>query len=186
MRFAFAPVLLVAASCGANLPSFDVHATSKSTIPHQDCGLACGLSNAFGGLSGPFGNLGNFDFSTQSDFKNQGVPKNHITSVKLTAAHLVASATAAGCTPADFSFLSSLEFDVGTSGQPTVRIAHAEGPGGGAFTSSTLDLTLDDVELAPYATADTMSITTKANGHAPTKCDIDVNAALTFHVLAHL
>lgn len=186
MRLALAPLALLAAACGGNLPSFDVHASSKSTIPHQDCGLTCGLSDAFGGLTGPFGSLGSFDISSTSDFKNQGVPKSHITSVKLTAAHLVASATAAGCTPADFSFLSSLEFDVGTSGQPTVRIAHAEGPGGGAFTGTTIDLTLDDVDLAPYATADTMSITTKANGHAPTKCDVDVNAALTFHVIAHL
>ncbi len=178
--------LFATTACGAPLPSFDVHASSKTTLPHQSC-PTCALGAALPALSGPFGALGNFDLSQTQDFKNQGVPKDHITSVKLSALTLTASPTDGACSPADFSFLSGLEFHVAMSdGSQDQRLAHIEGANGAALSGTSLGLQVDDVELAPYVKSDTMKITTKATGHPPEHCDTDITGALTFHVKAHL
>src|SRR5206468_5813139 len=62
-----------------------------------------------------------------------------------------------------FSFISTVEFDVAATGLPTVRIAEATIPAG----VSTVDLTLDNQDIAAYVKADSFSITTKGTGHSP-------------------
>jgi hypothetical protein len=127
-----------------------------------------------------FGNLGNFDITQSQEFKNQGVKREQINSVKLRTLTLTITAPATG---QDFTFLNSLAFFVEAPGQEKKEVAH-----GGPFAvgAKEVSLTVLDVELAPYATAASMTFTTVANGKKPASTttieakvtlDADVNVA---------
>ncbi len=114
-----------------------------------------------------FGNLGNFDITQSQEFKNQGVKREQINSVKLRTLTITAPANGQ-----DFTFLQSLAFFVEAPGVPKKEIAH-----GGPFAigAKEISLTVLDVELAPYATAASMTFTTTANGKKP-KVDTTIEA----------
>jgi hypothetical protein len=150
-------------------PSFDVPVTSESTI--QGSSLP-GVNL----LPFNFANFAALDLSSTSEFKNQGVSKDQVQSVKLKSAVLDVTAPAGG----NFDFLKNLEFDVAKSDQDTkVPVAHITtiAPG-----SVRLTLDVDDVELGPYVTADAMKVTTKANGTPPNQ-DTTIKASLVFEVV---
>ena len=101
--------------------------------------------------------------------------RHQIDSVRITALRM---ATSAG----DFTFLDRLEFYVQAEGQPKLRVAH-----GGPFLEgqATIELSLDDVDLAPYASAPSMDLTTEVQGRRPDE-DITVTAGVDFLIDVNL
>ncbi len=126
-----------------------------------------------------FANLGNFDITQSQEFKNQGIKREQINSVKLRTLSLTITAPANG---QDFTFLKSLSFFVEANGLAKKEIAR-----GGPFDGlKEISLTVLDVELAPYAAAPSMTFTTTASGMRPKSettvlakviLDADVNIA---------
>ena len=158
-------------ACGG-LTRVSVTQTATATIP------GASLLELLTGDIG-FGNLGNFDITQSQEFKNQGIKREQINSVKLRSLKLAITAPATG----DFTFLDNLSFFIDASSQ-----AHKEIAKGGPFAVGARDISLTvlDVELAPYASAPSMTFTTTAKGHKPAMAttieatvilDADVNIA---------
>jgi hypothetical protein len=77
-----------------------------------------------------------------------------------------------------FDFLDGVTFYASAPGQEEVRVASAESIPEGA---SSIELDLDDVELAPYATASSMTMRAEVQGEKPPD-DTEVHAAVVFDV----
>jgi hypothetical protein len=153
-------------------PTFDVTVTGQSTIPGS--GLpGAGLIQ----LPFDFGGFGAIDLSSTQEFKNQGVSRNEVQSVKLKSVTLSISAPSG----ASFDFLDSIAFDASAPGQSQVAVAQITSI---PRSSSQLSLAVDDVELAPYVAAPSMSVTTNAQGMPPSQ-DTTVSAVLVFEVVAN-
>ena len=159
-------------TCGG-LTKISATQTATATIP------AGSLLDVLTGDLG-FGNLGNFDISQSQEFKNQGIKREQINSVKLRSLTLTITSPANG---QDFTFLQSLAFFIEANGLAKKEIAR-----GGPFASGAkeISLTVLDVELAPYAAAPSMTFTTTASGKRPASAttveakvilDADVNVA---------
>ena len=108
-----------------------------------------------------FGSLATFDITQAQEFKNQGVKREQINSVKLQTLTLEITSPMNG---QDFTFLDSIAFLVDAPGQPQKEVAH-----GGPFAQGvkSISLTIDAVELAPYATAPSMTFSTSVKGRKP-------------------
>lgn len=164
-------VMTVALLAGCGPLTFEVPVESETTVES-------------GGLVGQLLELGSFagfkgmDLSSSQEFRNQGIDKQHIDSVRMKSFRLeiVDPANAA------FGFLDSIEFHVESEGLEPKRVAHLlEVP----KDATAIDLALDDVDLAPYVTAESMSLTTKVTGRPPTK-DTRIHAKVVFDVGAKL
>lgn len=149
--------------CGA---TFDVEVDSTSTIK------AGGLFQNL--VSNTFGDFASMDLSQAQGFRNAGVEKDDVDSVKLTSAVLAIEAPADGT----FEFLDAITFFIEADGVEKKRLAFKDSIPNDA-TAVTLDL--EDLELAPYVTAETMTITTDATAHAPQQ-DTTIKASLVFAV----
>ena len=158
-------LLLLLATCGVD--QIEVSQSSRSTIPRGT------LVEQFAGDIG-FGELVEVDITDSQELKNQGVTKEQVDSVKVSALTLTAISPA----DADFTFLDSVEFYVEAPGLPKMRVAR-----GGPFPegASRVELAIDDVELAPYAVSERMTITTDASGNRPEQ-DTTVEAQIDLAV----
>lgn len=166
-------VLLVLATSGCGLGAFDATVTGKTTVQKGTL-----LEQV---LPMDFGAFGGIDLSQTQSFKNRNVKPSQVDSIKLKSLVLEITAPPSG---QDFSFLNSIEFDVSASGQPTKRIAHSAA---GAFQGTKkVSLLIDGVELKPYATAASFSITTTANANKRPNNDTTIEATAIFHVIPHL
>lgn len=145
-------LLLGLITCG-DIDQITVSQSSRSTIARGT------LVEQFAGDIG-FGELVEVDITQSQELQNQGVTKEQVDSVKLEKLEL----TVVSPSPADFTFLDSVEFYVEAPGLERMRIAR-----GGPFEAgeSTVTLSIDDVELAPYAVSERMTITTDARGNRP-------------------
>ena len=165
------PVLFLCAGCpGLGQVGFDIDTNGSSTVPGNP---AAGVFSVFPS----FGSLGNLDFSQQQAFQNNNTRKDHVAEARLSKLTLKVTSPIGD----PLSFISTVEFDVGASGLPTVRIAEATIPAG----VSTVDLTLDNQDIAAYVKADSFSITTKGTGHSPIH-DTTIEADLTMHIVANV
>lgn len=156
-----AAVFLV--GCGA---TFDVEIESSSTI--KSGGLFQNL------VSDTFGDFSSLDLSQSQAFKNAGVGKDDVDSVKLSSL-VIEVESPEGAT---LEFIDDIEFYVEADGAPKKRLAFTTNIPNDA-TTVTLDV--EDLELAPYVTAPSMHVTTKAKAHAPKK-DTTIKATLVFAV----
>lgn len=156
------PALLLA-SCGA---TFDVDVESSTTIPKG------GFLEQLAAVT--FGDFGNMDISQSQGFKNAGVEKDQVDSVKLASLELKVESPAGGT----FEWLDKMEFFVETEGQPKKRIAHKDAI---PDSATTITFDVDDVELAPYVTAPSMNVTTSATARRPNE-DTKIQAKLVFTV----
>jgi hypothetical protein len=156
------------AAC-ASLLSFDIDSSGRSTIP---AGAGGGL---LGGLPG-FSGFGSMSFAQSSAFQNNNTNKDHVSECRLKRLTLKV-VTPAG---ADLSFLSKIDFFIEAPGLQKVHIAGKSPLPAGA---TSVDLDLDDLDIAPYARSDTFSITTQASGRAPAQ-STTIEAALTLNVHA--
>lgn len=164
LRAALVAVALSVTACGA---SFDVNVKSKATI--KSSGLPIGNL-----IPLPFDSFTALDLSQSQDFKNKGIKKEDIDSVKMTSFKI----TVVSPSGATLGFLEDISFFVETDGQPRKLIASKTGI---ADTDTSITLSIPDVELAPYVTAPTMKITTEARGGPPPQ-DTIIEAALVFDV----
>ncbi len=167
------PVLALAAlALGATAcsPSFDVHVSSKTTVQGSALGQ---LSQFF--PPGAFAGFAGMDLSQTSDFKNAGISKDQVSSVKLKSLTLKIVSPSG----ATFDWLNSIKFNVTTDGQPTKEVAKDTSV---SHSASSLSLAVDDVELAPYVTAPRMSLTTDANAVQPSE-DTQIEADAVFTVV---
>ncbi len=167
-------LILCLITCGGSLTRIGVTQSANATIPGAT--LVEQLTGDALGFSG----LGSFDITQSAEFKNQGVKREQINSVRLRTLTLAITAPPNG---QDFEFLQSLSFFVESNGLPKKEVAR-----GGPFQSGAKEITLTvlDVELAPYAAAASMTFTTAAKGQRPKNTtslkatvilDADVNIA---------
>jgi len=170
LALAAAAVAFLSAGCNPTI-SFDTSVKGTSQIP----------GSSLGALGGPLTltGLNNINMSQQAGFANNNTDKDHIDHVRVKSLTLVVTAP----TPGDLSFLTKLAFTISSDGLPTIEIAHQETfPKG----QSTVTMTLDGAELAPYAKAASFSIGATGTGTAPAQnTTIEATMALTIdaHVL---
>ena len=167
--FALGLLLLSVSGCGG-LISFDIDQSGTSTVPAQQAGLLSGLPG-FQGFS-------SFNLSQSSQFANNNTNKDHITECRLT--RLTLKVTNPPGT--DLSFLSRIDFFISAPNLDKIHIAGiAPLPPG----QSSVDLKLDDVDIAKYARSDSFSITTAVSGQSP-KADTTIEADLKLNVHASI
>ncbi len=157
---------MLLATCGG-LAKFNITQGGSATIPGATL-----LEQLVGDVG--FGNFASFDITQSQELKNQGVKREQITSVKLTKLSIEVTSPANG---QDLTFIDSLTFFVESPGVAKKEIAK-----GGPFTAGATkaDLTLVDLELAPYAAAPSMTFTTAATGKRPSNTTtLDAKATIT-------
>ena len=167
---ALAAAALLSSGCG--LIQFDVDSKGTTTVQGNP------LGNALPGQLGSFG-FSNFDLSQQAGFNNKDTRKDHISSARLTKLTMKVTSPSGQ----DLSFFSSMKFTIAASSPPlpSKEIAHLESfPAG----TTSVNLILDDVDIADYAKADSFTITTQAAGHSPNQ-DTVIEAALTVNIHAN-
>lgn len=161
---------LALANCG--LTEFDV--TQKGSAQIAGGGVIGSVLNAFPSIQG----FNDFDISQSQEFKNENAHKDHVSSAKLTSFSIQITAP----DDEDFQFLDSIAFYAEANGQK-VRVAHKENIRslGLKAPNPTLNLDLDDVELAPFVKADAMSVTAEAQAEQPVE-DTTLTASAVIHV----
>lgn len=168
--------LLAAAGLGlaACAPSsFTTEVKGESTVPAGPPGVTTVL-NAFPAIS----SFAGMDFDQNQDFKNQGVRKDEVTSVK------VKSLTLQVLSPndQDFTFLDTVEF-YARAGDREARIARRQDISRLNLRppNPLLSLSVDDVELQPFVSAPTMSIIVRGRGVMPDR-EVRLQAVVTLEV----
>ncbi len=159
---------LALSGCGANVLTTSVK--GQATLEGNG-GVLGGVLSSFPGISG----FTAIDFSQDQAFKNQGVKKENVTSVKVTAMRLDILSPTSG----DFRFLDSLEFTA-KEGASSAIIGGKTGIAQ-ETPSRTLVLTVQDVELQPYVVAPSMTITTSGKGRPPSQ-DTTLEAVIDLRV----
>ena len=159
-------LLAANSACGA-----DVITIEQSSTSQIEAGSI--FENFIGDMG--FGDFLNMDLSQSDELKNQGVSKDQIDSVKLTNFVLIITAPDSD---QDFSFLDSLTFNVEAPNVARKKLAQ-----GGPFADGTRKVTLnvENLELAPYVSAEKMDIISAVSGHRP-RHDTTIRADLTFRV----
>jgi hypothetical protein len=150
---------------------FDLTQSGSGTIPATPAPLPGPVS-----LTLPIPELQNVNPSNLKGFPGN-TAKDHVQSAR--AKKITLSAT----DPAgqDLSFLSSVALSISANALPTVQFAHLS-----PFpAASSVDLQLDDVELAPYLKADSFSITAAVSG-TPQQHPITLQADLDVGVTANV
>lgn len=164
------PVLaLLLAACSG--PTFTAEVKGEATVP----------GSPLGGLLDVFPSIGSFtsmDFNENQDFKNQGVTKDQVSSAKLKHVRLQILAPA----DQDFSFLEQLEF-YARAGDQEVLVADRQDIGslGLRAPNPVLEMNLKGVELQPYMTAPSMSITVRGRGRQPSR-EVRLQASVAVEV----
>ncbi len=162
--------LLVSCSCGVDV--FDTQVKATTTLEGSS-----GILGLLEGL-GPMAGFTNIDFSANQDFKNQGVTRDDVDSVKITRLTLRITAP----NDQDFRFLESLQFFAEANGQKVlVAEKHGIDKLGLVAPNPVLEMEVKDVELAPFVTAPAMSLTTEGTGRQPAK-DTTIEAVVDLRV----
>tara|TARA_Y100000589_G_scaffold200391_1_gene189054 strand:- start:334 stop:954 length:621 start_codon:yes stop_codon:yes gene_type:complete len=161
------PLLLSTITCGP-LDVITVDETSTTTINKASI-----FEQLLGDIG--FGAFLNINLVDNTQMRNQNVEAHQIDSVYATALSLTITEPTSG---QDFSFIDSISFFVSTGGEEKVRIAWLDtiAPG-----TTRLELEIDDIDLSPYATADSMTITSFVDGRRP-DYDTVVEAQITLDV----
>lgn len=160
-------VTVAGGGCASALDTFAITRTPNATIKGDS--VLGGLLPSLG-----FGSLSEMNLSQSDEFKNQGVEKHQVDSVRLTLLRLRVASPASQ----DLRFMNKIEFYAESPGLAKILVAT-----GGSFGpgQSTVDLTLPAAELKPYVTADKMSLTTVVDGKPP-KQDTQIEATVTLRV----
>lgn len=153
---ALLPLAVALSACGSDgLDTFHIQETStaqiaKGTLVEQLVG-SFGFGDAFLHM----------DITSNEKLKNRGVKRSQIDSVRLESLKLQITAPASGQT---FDFLDKIAFYVEAEGVARKRIAVLDPVPDGV---TTLSLSIDSLELAPYVAAPEMALTTEATGKRP-------------------
>lgn len=167
LSVAFA-VPMLTSGCAPDV-TFSVPIEGETVV--EGAGLVGELLDAFP----DFGGFNSFDISTAEEFENNNAQKENVKTARLTSFTLEATAPA----DATLDFLDSIAFFVSAADLDEVQIASAEIEDGDTL----VELDLDDVDLAPYVRADSMTFTTEISGRQPAD-DTTVAAAAAVEVTA--
>ena len=162
MRFRF-PLLALGLLACSELLTVDVEDRASTVVEGV---------GALGGVLGVLQLAGwdGLSVTVADELANQGVEKGDLVSAELTA--LVLSSP-----DGELDFLTRIDVYVESPGVEKVRLAYADEVPDGA---TTLDLTLEEVDLAPYIEAESLAITTSVEGVAPVEdTTVDADLALT-------
>src|SRR5712692_6721884 len=154
-------ILAIAATSlsACHLPSFHTQAKGEMTIPQSPSPLG-GVLRDFPVVA----SFTNIDFNQNQDFKNQGINKDHVSSVQVDSVQLQINS------PNDqgFDFLDSLQF-FAEAGNQEAEVAEKSsirmlglGP-----PNPVLNMDVTRAELQPYVTAPSMSIVVRGQGTFP-------------------
>jgi len=126
----------------------------------------------------PIGSFANLDFETNQDFKNEGVHKAQVTSVKATEVKLRILSPSTQ----DFRFLDTLAF-YARAGDTEVLVADKSNISGLELAAPNPSLVLDvkGMELQPFIASPSMSIVARGKGRAPPQ-DTRLEATASFQV----
>ncbi len=158
--------------CGGCVPTvdFDVPVSGDTTVDKGS--LLEQVLDGFG-----FGSFVTMDLSQSQQFQDNDTRKDQVTSTKLTKLTLSVTEPVDG----NFDFLDKIAFSAAADGVDKAEVAHKDVPDG----VRVFDCDLDDVELAPYVKAKSMSITADVTARHPaetTTVHVDAN----FHVTAEV
>lgn len=142
-------------------PGFVAEVKGETTVPGDPTGISTVL-DAFPSI----GSFSSLDFDQNQDFQNQGVTKEQVSSAKLQSLSLKILSPA----DQDFSFLDTLEF-YAKAGDQEVLVASKRNIAslGLKAPNPVLVLDLAGVELQPFITAPSMSISVRGKGRQPSK-----------------
>lgn len=157
--------------------AFDAELKGETTVPAGPPGIGSVL-NAFPAIS----SFAGLDFNQSQDFKNQGVTKDEVTSVKARSIELRLLSPS----DADFSFLDTLEF-YAKAGDKEERFAHKKDISrlGLRPPNPVLKMEVEDVELQPFIAAPSMSIIVRGKGRMPEQ-EVRLQAAVVLNVQVDL
>jgi hypothetical protein len=158
-------------------PSFTAEVKGETTVSGDPTGISTVLE-AFPAV----GSFSSLDFNQNQDFQNQGVTKEQVSSAKLKSVQLKILAPP----DQDFSFLDMLEFKV-KAGDREVLVAskHDIASLGLKAPNPVLEMDLAGVELQPFITAPSMSITVSGRGRKPSR-DVRLQATVKLDVQVRL
>ncbi|MFZ5482276.1 MAG: hypothetical protein ACOZNI_36280 [Myxococcota bacterium] len=144
------PLFLLIA-CVSDLLTFDVEQDATTEV--EGVGAIGIVLDAL-----DFTGFGEMDVAVEQELENQGVAEGDVESVRVTTFTL---STPDG---EDLSFIDTFAVNISAPGLDTVQIAHQdEFPEG----VTTVEMVIDDVDLAPYVVAESMTVETLADGEAP-------------------
>lgn len=156
-RIAGVAALWVLCGCHPTI-NFDVQATSSAQITGTP-------------VSVPLNNVNlpatTIDIATLAGFSSAQTAKDRVQSARLKKLTISIPTSQQGQNR-DLSFISDLKIQIdvqGATSPPAAQIAHLSSPPAPGTTS--VDLALDDVDLAPYVKANTFRLTTTVSGSTP-------------------
>jgi hypothetical protein len=161
------PLIAGFAACNPTV-SFDVPVEADATI--EGASLIESLAGDFG-----FGGFAQVDLSDTQEFENRDVRKEQVTSAKATLIEV----TVKSPDDQDFDFIEKLAFEVEAAEAAKETVAQKTFP----KDARTVDLDVEDLELAPYVRSDSFKITTAATASRP-RNDTTVHVKLNFNVTA--
>ncbi|ATB31237.1 hypothetical protein [Melittangium boletus] len=153
-------VLLALAACGP--PTFVAEVKGETTVPAAPLGGVIPPLDAFPAIA----SFSGLDFNQNQDFQNQGITKDRVASAKLKSFQLKVLAPA----DQDFSFLDTLECYART-GDREVLVASRQNIAalGLKAPNPVLSMELTGVELQPFLSAPSMSLSVRGKGRMPPK-----------------
>jgi hypothetical protein len=151
----FTPLLGMLTGCGGGLFYIEVEETAQTTVSGGTL-----LEELLGDLG--FEEFVTMDITASEELQNQGVEPGDIVNVTLIAFDLTVTDPADG----DLTFLEEMAVYVEGDDLPRVRIAHLDDfpPG-----QQQVSFELDDVDLTPYVTGESMGIDTEVTGRSPSE-----------------
>jgi hypothetical protein len=153
--------------------SFDTELKGETTVPAGPPGVTT-ILNAFPAIA----SFAGLDFNENQDFKNQGVAKDEVSSVRPKSIELRLLSPS----DADFRFLDTLEF-YAKAGDKEERFANKQ-------DISRLDLRaphpvlkmeVEDLELQPFIAAPSMSVLVRGKGRLPEQ-EVRLQAVVVLNV----
>lgn len=162
-------ILPLVVAC-APVVSFQVDFEGEAVVEGAPLGSVLDAFPAFGGFVA-------FDVSSDQEFQNNDARKHQVTKTTLEAFEVWVKAPE----DASLDFIEHIAVFADAPGLDRVRIAEASVPQG----ATRVRFTVDDVELAPYVRADTITLSTEVEGRQPGR-DTTLGAAAVFSVEADL
>lgn len=157
--------------------AFDAELKGETTVPAGPPGVTP-ILNAFPAIA----SFAGLDFNQNQDFKNQGVSRDQVTSVRARSIELRLLSPS----DADFGFLDTLEF-YAKAGDKEERFAHKKDISrlGLRAPNPVLKMEVEDVELQPFVAAPSMSIIVRGKGRMPEQ-EVRLQAAVVLSVQVDL
>jgi hypothetical protein len=157
--------------------SFDTELKGETTVPAGPAGGTTVL-NAFPAIA----SFAGLDFNQNQDFKNQGISKDEVSSVKPKSIELRLLSPS----DADYGFLDTLEF-FARAGDQEARFARQQDISRLRLGAPhpVLRLEHEDRELQPFVAAPTMSIIVRGRGRMPEQ-EVRLQAVVVLNVSVDL